>query len=120
MGQGRYVAVVYGVVLDDSLEAKLQDADGEWLWESVPYKKESPDAGNESRPDYVGFRVAASDAMHDVEFHDVGTCPLSELPQRLEKHLARPKKLWGAFAEWALSQGVALPKPSLLFVADYD
>lgn len=112
MGQGNYVAIVYGTLDMPDFDADTYDG---------PYKI-IPDSAYEARQRWVGYRVAANGGMAErgeLELERFAV-PLFRLAAHIEatapKSLAEARRKWDAWRE----KHPEFPPGELLFVADYD
>lgn len=119
MGQS-VVALMYGVRASELDRRSLQDADGEWSWESGELSLEwgkCPTTAYEG--DCLGFPVAASAGCSRDEGYLGETCKASEIPVQHLARVAAAKEKWDAFAAWLLkTHGKKLPKAELWITTD--
>lgn len=134
MGQGHYLKVIYGVVLDKAASKKLYK-DDEAFEDAFDASMDAAglddvDRSYECKQEYIGIPLAANDGMdgHGMKELDelVGAVKLNEIDQKLRKGIGqkaidKATKKWLAFSRAMGEKGFTLPEDSGLYlVADYD
>ena len=143
MGQGSYVALMFGTKLTKAQEKKrgkvtrqetYKGDDGKeaaydvYLHEdigeaAVKARVKTPRGAYECEDSYLGYRIAASSGVGPLDL-DVGAVPISKLEAWARKKYAPKIKAarenWNAYVKVCAGFGLVLPEGELMLVADYD